>query len=203
MSPSLLASLERIHQMPGWCSTAKAVALAKVVLETRPALCVEVGVFGGRSLAALAMAIREVGKGVVYGIDPYEPCYDLEGENDPRHQAWWASCDYPDILRHAMAWMTHFDLWRYARLLNAPAHMVEDVFAAGSVGLLHLDANHAAETTLRDVSLYLPKVMPGGFVVLDDADWSCNGRHTAEQSLAMLEGRCDLVRILGNCRLYR
>jgi predicted O-methyltransferase YrrM len=61
------------RQLPGWCTKEKAYTLASLVIGTRPAVIVEVGVFGGRSFLPMALALKELGKGMAIGIDPWSP----------------------------------------------------------------------------------------------------------------------------------
>jgi hypothetical protein len=48
------------------------------------------------------------------------------------------------------------------------AHRIPDA----SVGLVHIDGNHDRAAVELDVRLYLPKLVPGGFLALDDASWN-------------------------------
>ncbi len=54
----------------GWTSQAKASALAAIVLTMKPAMAIEIGVWAGKGLLPIAFAMREVGGGIVTGIDP-------------------------------------------------------------------------------------------------------------------------------------
>ena len=89
---TLLQDIERmIPALPGWCTVEKAHSLAKLIVERKPQLAVEIGIFGGRSLFAQAMALRSNGSGIIYGIDPFEKEAALEGEKDPGNINWWTN----------------------------------------------------------------------------------------------------------------
>ena len=53
--------------MHGWATAEKCCTLASLVLANKPALAVEIGVWGGRSLLPVAMAMKAIGKVDVYG----------------------------------------------------------------------------------------------------------------------------------------
>ena len=77
-----------IPKLPGWCTPEKAKRLAELAFGAE--LAVELGVFGGRSLVAIALGIKwgpRPEHGYVDGIDPYTPAAALEGKNDPQIDA--------------------------------------------------------------------------------------------------------------------
>lgn len=185
--------------LEGWCSEAKAEAMAALIMETRPKLCVEIGVFGGRSLVAQGLALAAVNEcGLIYGIDPWTREAVLEGENDPANDAYWASLDLAGVHERFAVAVSGLGLWRTVRLVAVPAHHAYRAFADRSIDVLHIDGNHSQYTSCRDVDLWLPRVKPGGFVWADDVDWP-----TTQRAVAMLGGACERVKDIGNCRLYR
>ncbi|MBI2809024.1 MAG: hypothetical protein HYX68_28910 [Planctomycetes bacterium] len=50
-----------IWPLEGWCTPEKAQMLAALIIDALPALCVEIGVHGGKSLIPQAMALRQTG----------------------------------------------------------------------------------------------------------------------------------------------
>src|SRR5688572_9428138 len=91
--------------MDGWCSPQKADALARSVIEIKPKVVVEIGVFAGRSLLVLALACRHNREGLVYGIDPWDTAASISGlENDVANYEWWKSkVDHESIYRQCVA----------------------------------------------------------------------------------------------------
>src|SRR4051812_4885595 len=82
--------------LPGWCSAEKGAWLFDAAIRLRrdlgrPLSCVEVGVYGGRSLLAVALALRECDGGYACGIDPYTRESATEAQTEPRSRDWWAS----------------------------------------------------------------------------------------------------------------
>lgn len=198
LSDYLRRHITGLEKLLGWCTPEKAAAMMELVVETRPALCVEIGVFGGRSLAATAMALRDNRSGVVYGIDPFSTTAALEGEKDQANLDWWGRQDLGAVHESCCHFLTTFWLWRHVRLLHAAAHDVAGMFTDGSIDILHIDGNHSELASCRDVELYMPKVRPGGHVWFDDTDWKST---TAAQEI--LGGMCATIKDVGNCRLYR
>lgn len=178
---------DTIAPMHGWCPLEKAKLLANLVWEHRPKTIVEIGVWAGRSLLAIALAAKHVPGSQVIGIDPWDKASCYEGDHDPGHVAWLNGFgqDFFD--------KTHADLESKikalglrAKLIRDRANMVEGQFQA--IDMLHVDGNHSELASLRDVNLYVPKVKPGGIVVFDDVDWP-----STQAALKRMDELCDLV----------
>ena len=69
-----------------------------------------------------------------------------------------------------------------------------------NIDILHIDGNRAAEQSIQDVRLYLPKVNPGGYVWMGD----CLG-YNKQKAIELLMQQCDVIKIIddGNCILFR
>lgn len=195
----LRAALRHTQRLPGWCGDDKAEAMLKLVLDARPALSVEIGVFGGRSLLAQALGLKHNGAGVVYGIDPWTREHSLEGGQfgDKTDKA-WSDAELADKYAGVVAAVAALGLAEHVRFLCAPAQAVAEAFAPGSIDVLHIDGNHSTAAAFRDVNLYLPRVKPGGWVWFDDTDWE-----SVKPALDPLDRAGRLVRDNGNWRLYR
>ena len=50
-----------VPRLNGWCSVNKAQHLAAMVCALQPVTAVEIGVFGGKSLIPMAMAMKRIG----------------------------------------------------------------------------------------------------------------------------------------------
>jgi len=158
-----------IPNIPGWCTPEKAKKMARLAFESP--LCIELGVFGGRGLVAIALGLREKGIGRVDGIDPFTAAAALEGTNDPANDEWWAKLDYESIARVAQKKLYELDLVHYAHLIRMASHEVADYYKDGTVDLLHQDSNHSEEISCKEVELWVPKIRSRGYWVFDDTDW--------------------------------
>lgn len=166
------AIIEReLPGLPGWCSNGKGKRLAELARSAN--LAVEVGIFGGRSLTAIALSLKDSPNdfGRVDGIDPYTPAAALEGANHVDNDIWWGQLDYEAVARAAQEALYRLGLMPYARLVRMCSRDVVGFYGDGTVDLLHLDANHSEATSTEDVALWAPKIRPGGIWVFDDTDW--------------------------------
>lgn len=169
---NIFPAIQNVHyQLTGWCSWHKAQTLAAAVIALRPDCVVEIGVWGGKSLIPMAMALREVNPtGVVYGIDPWKAVASVDGQLNPADKEWWN-----DQGKHDFA---HAEFLKYRRITQ-----LEDVIQVlrmtsdeapippDGIGILSLDGNHG-EQALKDVRKFAPEVKLGGLVFLDDLQWT-------------------------------
>ena len=151
----------------GWCTEIKARTLASLVIGTRPDVIVEIGVWSGKSLLPMALACRELGHGMVIGIDPYEPAASIEGQA-PANVEWWSSVANHDAMHaYFLEEVTRLGLQNVTRLIRKRS---DDVTPPDNIGLLSLDGNHGPQA-LADAMRFGPFIRPGGFIVLDDLHW--------------------------------
>ncbi len=154
----------------------------ELIRQIRPSLSVEIGVFRGKSLLPLAAAIKFYKTGKIYGIDPWSAKSSAEGYSaDDLNAIWWKSIDYETHYKSVVKWIKTEKLEKHCFILRAPAHKAAGNFADNSIDFLHVDGNHAAEIIFRDVQDYDPKIAPGGYVLVSDANWA-----SSEQALNYL-----------------
>jgi hypothetical protein len=158
-----------LPKLPGWCTVDKAKRMA--ALARGASLCIELGVFGGRSLVAIALTLRAQESGRVDGIDPYTASAALEGTNDPANDEWWAQLDYKAIENVAEEALYRLGLVQYARLVRMLSRAVVAFYGDETVDLLHQDSNHSEEITCQEVALWAPKIRRGGYWAFDDTNW--------------------------------
>lgn len=191
--------LDAKPRIEGWCSDEKAIAMADLIIEHRPKLIVELGVFGGRSLIPQAMACRELGSGMVYGIDPWRVENALDGEVGKDNADWWSKLDLHGIHRGCMEAIWKYDLEQYACVIRSAAHTgCATLFKQNTIDILHIDGNHSEKASCRDVDTWLYRVRPYGFVFVDDVNWT-----TTAKAVAMMDAACDRVKQIEHCILFR
>lgn len=181
------ALIEReLPHMPGWCTPQKGKRMAELTRNSK--LCVELGVFGGRSLVSIACALAAQGFGRVDGVDPFTPAAALEGTNDPQNAEWWDHLDFEAVARVAQESLYRFKLMPYARLVRMHSLDVVNFYEDGSVDLLHQDSNHAHEISGEEVLRWAPKIRPGGYWIADDTNWQSTQRAQHElETLGFVE----------------
>jgi Methyltransferase domain len=100
--------------------------------------------------------------------------------------------------------LARLELNSVCTLIRARADAVADEFSVESIGLLHVDGNHSEALSMRDVTLYLPKVAPGGHIFFDDISWTENAVVTTHRALRyLLEHGCQEVDRTGDCAILR
>jgi predicted O-methyltransferase YrrM len=118
---------------------------------------------------------------------------------------WWTSnVDYENLYQQCVQDLTALDLAGCCELVRAKAEDVVDRFGAESIGLLHIDGNHSQALSMKDATLYLPKVAPGGHIVFDDVSWMEKSMMTTQPALAyLLKHGCSEVDRTGDCAILR
>lgn len=177
-----------ISTMEGWTTPARCKEICELVIETKPDVCVEIGVFAGRSLLAQAFGLRENGKGKVYGIDYWKLDTAIEGENQDNKQWWTEKLDLELMHRLTMQaiWGHHLD--SIATIIRAPSQHVYELFP--NIDLLNIDGCHSESASCRDVTNYLPRVKHGGYILMDDCDWQ-----STQKAQSLLESQCTVVKV--------
>ena len=187
--------------LDGWCSKEKALCLIDLVVSTAPAVCVDIGTYGGSSLFPVASALKYLGQGVVIGIDPWDKLecikhFDpIENKTDLQ---WWGSLNLNNIYSSYLNMLRRFKLENFCITIKATSEKAATEII--SIDILHIDGNHAEMMVKRDVELYLPKVSKGGYVLLNDSLWP-----TAQPAVELLSASCDVYRLIdnGNCIVFK
>jgi hypothetical protein len=192
--------LPTIH---GWCSIEKATKFIEVILETKPDICVEIGVFGGSSLIPQALTVCENNKGRVFGIDPWSNDAALEEMQVDDHKQWWTDLNLEDIYNHCTDNLKKLGVYKYCTLIRDKAENVVNTFADNSIDVLHIDGNHSEALSYKDASLYLPKVKPGGYIFFDDIWWTENQQVTTRKAVVYLLEHCTRIDLVSDCLILK
>ena len=166
-----------IGTMDGWTSPEKAEAIFNLILKIKPKLCVEIGVFGGRSLIPVALALKQLGAGKIIGIDPWSAQASAAGQVEPQSEKWWGELDHEKVYQNFLWHVKKQGVEQQVHVLRSTseaAHPVKDV------DFLSLDGNHG-EDALKDAIKFAPFVKLGGYIMLDDLDWSGGYVRKAEE----------------------
>ena len=171
---------ETTGSITGWCSLEKAFTLASIVMASRPKLCVEIGVWAGKSLVPVALACREIGYGKVIAIDPWKAEASVEGQLHPADREWWSNQSHHDLIFDQFnQTLATLKLRNIVEIVRATS---EEAIVPTGIGLLSLDGNHA-DQAIRDVERYAPNIVPGGYLVADDLGWTGGGVGRAIEKL--------------------
>lgn len=168
--------LPRLH---GWCSVPKAQTLAAAVLALRPALTLEIGIFGGRSFLPMAMAHKETGNGICWGIDPWLPGESVQGQKNKDDVDFWQKVDHELVYRDFLSNLGPLGVQNVVKVIRSSSNAI---LSPPVIDLLHIDGNHG-EQAHTDARRFSPAVRIGGLCFLDDLDWAGGGVRRAEAVL--------------------
>lgn len=154
------------HVADGWTTPEQAHSMASWIVENRPAVSVEIGVFAGKGLVCMALAHRHIQTGKVIGIDPWETEASVEGQTK-ENKTWWGSLDHESIYQKCLASVKKFDCGDYVQIVRERS---QKCAVPENIGLLRIDGNHGP-ASLVDVKRFAPNVVVGGVLYLDDSTW--------------------------------
>lgn len=201
--------LERLKQrvrimMPyavGWCSAEKAETLLELVLEVKPKVVVEIGVFGGASFFPMACGINHLRSGTIYAVDPWsntECVKYLDPIEDKEHLEWWRSVRLLDVYASFLDKLLLFNYESFTTILKKSSE--EAISDIPSIDILHIDGHRSEEISTLDVKLYLPKVVSGGYICLGDTL-----SFYKQKAIEILLKECHVIKVMdnGNCILFK
>lgn len=163
---------DHLAELPhGWCRLEKALRLAEIIIDNKLERIIEIGIFGGRSIVPMALAVREQKRGCVFGLDPWDIEHATEGANGEAQDIWWKNLDFEAIRESFESHVNRHRLWEYLKWSRVGSVEAANMWKDGWADLVHLDADHAEETSCRDVRLWVPKVRESGWFVVDDSNW--------------------------------
>lgn len=186
-----------IKHMEGWSTPERCCEMADAILETQSRVCIDIGVFAGRSTIAMGFAARELGNAMVYGIDPWKIDSAIEGDSVEMNAKWWKeNANLEQMHRQTMQsiWAHNLDQW--ITIIRAPSQYVNQLFPV--IDFLNIDGCHTEIASVRDVALYVPKLRSGHYLTFDDSDWL-----STHKALELIETSCELVSDTGKARTYK
>lgn len=160
----------------GGCSLSKGYVMAELIRRFHLTTSLDIGIYRGRSFFPQAISHRAFTGGVVYGVDPYSMGEAVEndcGDLKDKVLEFASRLDFDELYASVETRIRALGLDHNAVLLRktsmqaVPELVARDVF----FGLIHVDGNHDTTRVMEDLDAYVPRLRPGGFVVLDDISW--------------------------------
>jgi hypothetical protein len=187
---------QELPSIPGWCSQKKAAAMMDLIFQVKPDVCVEIGVFGGSSLFPTATALKSLGKGKVYAIDPWNHFECTRYFNDDANKRWWESVDLEGIYSSFISLINRHQVEEQCQVIRETSERAAPLI--GEIDILHIDGNHCDEAAFIDVLLYEPKVRLGGYIWFD-------GWASAFRAYDQIKQRCHIRKVIdsGGCILLQ
>lgn len=194
--PLRLGQLVSLHRqfvsIPGQCDDWKLLALAHIARVVPVGDLVEIGSFQGRSAFVLGWLARHYQIGNLVCVDPWDAGKVVDQGEQARLvnselQAGRTLVDFEKIFRSFIGAVSLLDNIGYIRETSAqavgiyhaavnagclPENELDALPLTGQIALLHIDGNHRYDHVRQDVEGWLPRVQPGGWVLLDDYVWA-------------------------------
>ena len=147
---------------------------------------VEIGSLMGRSAFVLLYLARHFGIGSLLTIDPWS-AFEAEQTDSPAALQWVTDeWDY-EVIREGFAlhlaafgfkdnahlrMPSNQGFARYQTTPRATSFGGHEVGYTGKIAVIHIDGNHDYSSVKEDCELWLPKMAPGAWLVLDDYLWA-------------------------------
>lgn len=176
--------MDRIY---GWCSHAKASILIDIINRIQAKTIVEIGVWGGKSLVPMAWALKVLGEGKIYGIDPWDNNESIQGVVNDANRNYWSQVDHEAVFQTLLQNISWFNLENQVELIRSTSADAKPIY---EIDLLHIDGNHSNCTSYIDVTKWVPLVSSGGWIIVDDISWFENGSFTQAESVRWLDEHC-------------
>jgi hypothetical protein len=174
----------------GETGDSKIAAMMAVFADVPRGDVVEIGVLAGRSAYVLAWLARRHQTGAVLAVDPWDTAAARQNETPDDFRAAldeWAHVvpleDFFESFVVSLLPIAGEDRFNYLAVDSTAAHRtwstqrrVESphfgaVSYAGAISVLHIDGNHDYAHVRDDCALWLPHMLSGGWLILDDYVW--------------------------------
>jgi hypothetical protein len=126
-----------------------------LIVATQPELIVELGTHWGEAYFTFCQTVEEHSLGSL--------CYAVDHWLGDEHAGWYGEEVFENVWEYNGRYYKQFSY-----LLRTSFDDAVSQFGDGSIGLLHIDGLHTYEAVSHDFRTWLPKVKPGGIVLLHD-----------------------------------
>ncbi len=180
---SLLCHALRIE---GQSSDEKIVALMEIFRSCPRGDIVEIGSFWGRSACVLALLAKQYEVGALLCIDPWRND-SAHQEGVPQHlndEARDIDFDsafqgflinlipYSDGRINYIRGSAHNARAQYKKGLQVTSDAFGTTAYTGAIACLHIDGNHDLLHISQDIADWIPQVVAGGWIIIDDYQWA-------------------------------
>lgn len=173
---------------------------------------VEIGVLAGRSACVLALMAQRHNTGAVLAVDAWSTSEAVQRDSAEgfrrMQEAWLNTKPMEPLLESFIVSLRPIvrpGAFNYLAMSSRQAHLewsrqrkVETphfgtVSYSGAISVLHIDGNHDYAAVHEDCALWLPHLVPGGWLILDDYVW-LHGDGPRRMGDLLLAERADDVR---------
>ena len=185
--------LDMVNYLKGsWCSEEKINLLMDLIYIAKPEVCVEIGVITGSSALPVAATLKYSQYGTLTAIDAWsnEEATKNMAYDDPNLH-WWSQVDMDAAYQQFVYRLAEWGLAPYCDIIRDPSDVAADFI--DEIDFLHLDGDYTENGSLLDVQLYLPKVKPGGYILLSNLFVMVNGKAPKMKSFSQLFDVCEMI----------
>jgi len=151
----------------GWCPKEKADKIIDCVIETcrniENPVCVEIGVYAGKSLFPFGLCFKYLNKGKVYAIDPWlnsEATIGYEG----KHYDFWNNIPFDRVYNTFLMGLNELNIEKFVEIIKDASDNVDPIH---NISVLHIDGQHT-DQVIKDINKYATAVILNGYCFLDD-----------------------------------
>ncbi|HZS82280.1 MAG TPA: class I SAM-dependent methyltransferase [Stellaceae bacterium] len=182
----IAAILRQADRLYGQSSAVKIAAMIAVCADTVPGDVVEIGSLVGRTAFVLAHLARRLAIGPVLAIDPWDAGAALQKDAaaflKDSQDSWDFELCFQDFVTNLIPVagngfgflrMPATEAYRrYAAAGRVESPWFGPVDYSGRISVLHIDGNHDFAAVSADCALWVPHIVPGGWLILDDYVWA-------------------------------
>ena len=163
----LFQEIEGMVRIDGWLMVKEAIALYDLATRTTsqyPVFC-EIGSWKGKSAYVFGTAIKTLGCGVHYCVDPFSGIGDAASE--PVYKKDLRDMDIP-LLSQFVNNLNREGVLHTIRILPAISENARLLFRESRIDVLFIDGNHEYQYVQRDIALWAPLIPSGGWLAIHD-----------------------------------
>lgn len=154
----------------GWCTLNKAGNLVDHVNDicerVEYPVCVEIGVYSGKSIFPVAMELKRHGKGIVHAIDPWSNTEAIKGY-DGVNAEYWGSIPLDRAYNIFLQTIHETKTSDYIDIVKSTS---DDAPEYTGIDLVYIDGQHT-EQAFKDAIKYATRVNINGYCYIDDIGW--------------------------------
>ncbi|MDX2219904.1 MAG: class I SAM-dependent methyltransferase [Burkholderiales bacterium] len=203
-----------VDTVPGMCDHEKTAALCEIAMRAPSGDVVEIGSWWGKSAAVLANLIESHDIGNLLCVDPWSPSHLIQNDDSGLVDGMADRVDTDEALAIFQLSLLPCAAGRvnYLRLPSESAakhfrhdrEVVSDTFGRttyqGRIAILHIDGNHAYDAVCGDINAWCDRVVPGGWIILDDYVWPFGDgpKQAGDEFLASRLGSLNQAFVMGS-----
>jgi len=213
----LVALFRHAESLPGMCDHEKIRALCEVFRRAPAGDIVEIGSWWGKSAFILDALSRTSRPGPLLCVDPWSAGNLVQRDEKGLVDSTSVSTDEAFEVFLANLGPYANGSVNYLRMpaddaapgylpgLQVDSSTFGKTTYCGGIAVLHIDGNHSYENAKSDVLLWTPKLVSGGWLVLDDYIWPYGDgpKRAGDEFLSEHAGRFDCVFVMGSALFAR